>query len=154
MNLLVSVKNCSLVFFSSQVVGALQQQQPPLQPAVPPGSLETHPIDLSSPVPPSDPMVRKQVVQDLMAQMQGPYNFMQVRWNSWETKVGSTLRSAVLNAFPLRTPCWSMMDSPLTRLLCQRSLWSPLRTWKLHRWFVLQVSCSWLWLKTASLDFR
>uniref|UniRef100_A0A8C7XRD1 Cell cycle associated protein 1b n=1 Tax=Oryzias sinensis TaxID=183150 RepID=A0A8C7XRD1_9TELE len=61
----------------TEVVGALQQQQPPLQPAVPPGSLETHPIDLSSPVPPSDPMVRKQVVQDLMAQMQGPYNFMQ-----------------------------------------------------------------------------
>uniref|UniRef100_A0A8C8DM92 Cell cycle associated protein 1b n=1 Tax=Oryzias sinensis TaxID=183150 RepID=A0A8C8DM92_9TELE len=104
----------------TEVVGALQQQQPPLQPAVPPGSLETHPIDLSSPVPPSDPMVRKQVVQDLMAQMQGPYNFMQVRWNSWGTKVGSTLCSAVLNTFPLRTPCWSMMDSPLTRLLCQR----------------------------------
>lgn len=26
----------------------------------------------------SDPVVRKQVVQDLMAQMQGTYNFMQV----------------------------------------------------------------------------
>lgn len=57
----------------------MQQQQQPVQPAAPPVALETHPMNLASPVPPTDPMVRKQVVQDLMAQMQGTYNFMQVR---------------------------------------------------------------------------
>lgn len=31
-----------------------------------------------TPTPANDPVVRKQVVQDLMAQMQGTYNFMQV----------------------------------------------------------------------------
>lgn len=31
-----------------------------------------------TPPPASDPVVRKQAVQDLMAQMQGTYNFMQV----------------------------------------------------------------------------
>lgn len=62
-----------------QAVSAMQQQQQPVQPAAPPVALETHPMNLASPVPPTDPMVRKQVVQDLMAQMQGTYNFMQVR---------------------------------------------------------------------------
>lgn len=54
-------------------------QQPPVQSAASPVAMETHPLNLVSPAPPSDPMVRKQVVQDLMAQMQGTYNFMQVR---------------------------------------------------------------------------
>lgn len=54
-------------------------QQPPVQSAASPVAMETHPLNLVSPVPPSDPMARKQVVQDLMAQMQGTYNFMQVR---------------------------------------------------------------------------
>lgn len=64
-----------------QAVAALQQQQPqqqPVQPAAPPVALDTHPMNLTSPAPPTDPMARKQVVQDLMAQMQGTYNFMQV----------------------------------------------------------------------------
>lgn len=61
--------------FQTQAVNAMQQ------PAAPPVTLETHPMNLQSPVPPTDPMIRKQVVQDLMAQMQGTYNFMQVR--SW-----------------------------------------------------------------------
>lgn len=41
-------------------------------------SSETH--SLAPVLPPSsaDPLVRKQAVQDLMAQMQGTYNFMQV----------------------------------------------------------------------------
>ncbi|XP_077953594.1 caprin-1-like isoform X3 [Gasterosteus aculeatus] len=65
--------------FHSQAVSAIQQQQPPppVQPAASPVALETHPLNLVSPVPPTDPLVRKQVVQDLMAQMQGMYNFMQ-----------------------------------------------------------------------------
>lgn len=57
-----------------------QQQQQPVQPTAPPVALETHPMNLTSPAPPTDPLVRKQVVQDLMAQMQGTYNFMQVGW--------------------------------------------------------------------------
>lgn len=62
-----------------QAAAALQQQQPPpMQPAVLPVAMETHPLNLASPVPPNDPLVRKQVVKDLMAQMQGTYNFMQV----------------------------------------------------------------------------
>uniref|UniRef100_A0A8C7XNE0 Cell cycle associated protein 1b n=1 Tax=Oryzias sinensis TaxID=183150 RepID=A0A8C7XNE0_9TELE len=86
-------------FTETEVVGALQQQQPPLQPAVPPGSLETHPIDLSSPVPPSDPMVRKQVVQDLMAQMQGPYNFMQDSMLEYD---GQPIDPAIVSAQPMK----------------------------------------------------
>lgn len=59
---------------------AVSPMQQPVQPAAPPVALETHPMNLASPVPPTDPLVRKQVVQDLMAQMQGTYNFMQVSW--------------------------------------------------------------------------
>lgn len=55
--------------------------QQPVQPAVSPVALETHPLNLA---PSADPMARKQVVQDLMAQMQGTYNFMQVRTYSLE----------------------------------------------------------------------
>lgn len=55
------------------------QQLQPVQPASSPVALETHPLNLTSSVPATDPMARKQVVQDLMAQMQGMYNFMQVR---------------------------------------------------------------------------
>lgn len=68
--------------------------QQPMQPAAPPVALETHPMNLASPVPPTDPMVRKQVVQDLMAQMQGTYNFMQVgslylkSWSKVDVLVG------------------------------------------------------------------
>uniref|UniRef100_A0A8C6UL78 Cell cycle associated protein 1b n=1 Tax=Neogobius melanostomus TaxID=47308 RepID=A0A8C6UL78_9GOBI len=60
----------------SETVASLQQQ-PPVQTA-PPVPLDTHPLSLAPPSPQPDPMVRKQVVQDLMAQMQGTYNFMQV----------------------------------------------------------------------------
>lgn len=59
-----------------------QQQQPPpppVQPAASPVVLDAHPLSLAPSVPATDPMARKQVVQDLMAQMQGTYNFMQVR---------------------------------------------------------------------------
>lgn len=36
-------------------------------------------VNHMTPTPASDPVVRKQAVQDLMAQMQGTYNFMQVK---------------------------------------------------------------------------
>uniref|UniRef100_A0A671U9Y6 Cell cycle associated protein 1a n=1 Tax=Sparus aurata TaxID=8175 RepID=A0A671U9Y6_SPAAU len=57
----------------AQMVNSLEHQ--------PPAQLATEPtvtVDHGPPNPPSDPVVRKQVVQDLMAQMQGTYNFMQV----------------------------------------------------------------------------
>ena len=61
----------------------MQQQQQQQQAVQPPPSalpLESCPHQGSLPPasPPSDPLVRKQVVQDLMEQMQGTYNFMQV----------------------------------------------------------------------------
>lgn len=55
------------------MVNSLQHQPPTL--------LATEPavtVNHITPTPANDPVVRKQVVQDLMAQMQGTYNFMQV----------------------------------------------------------------------------
>lgn len=52
------------------------QHQPPVQLA----PEQTITVNQVSPTPDTDPVVRKQAVQDLMAQMQGTYNFMQVRW--------------------------------------------------------------------------
>ncbi|XP_041931209.1 caprin-1-like isoform X1 [Alosa sapidissima] len=48
------------------------QQQPPPSEAPPTSADPTPPVSVAA-----DPVVRKQVVQDLMAQMQGTYNFMQ-----------------------------------------------------------------------------
>lgn len=67
--------------FVLQAVSALQHP-PPVPSAPSPAIPDTHPLAPVTPVPPvpsADPVVRKQAVQDLMAQMQGPYNFMQVR---------------------------------------------------------------------------
>uniref|UniRef100_A0AAQ5Z9A3 Cell cycle associated protein 1b n=1 Tax=Amphiprion ocellaris TaxID=80972 RepID=A0AAQ5Z9A3_AMPOC len=70
-----------------------------LQPAAPPVALETHPMNLTSPVPPTDPMVRKQVVQDLMAQMQGTYNFMQDSMLEFD---GQAIDPAIVSAQPMK----------------------------------------------------
>lgn len=50
------------------------QHQPPTLLATDAAGTANH----VTPPPTSDPVVRKQAVQDLMAQMQGTYNFMQV----------------------------------------------------------------------------
>ncbi|KAG7231106.1 hypothetical protein INR49_027146 [Caranx melampygus] len=84
-----------------------QQQQQPVQPAAPPVALETHPMNLTSPVPPTDPMVRKQVVQDLMAQMQGTYNFMQDSMLEFD---GQPIDPAIVSAQPMKTA--QNMDLP------------------------------------------
>uniref|UniRef100_A0A669DAC6 Cell cycle associated protein 1b n=1 Tax=Oreochromis niloticus TaxID=8128 RepID=A0A669DAC6_ORENI len=79
-----------------------QQQQPqqqPVQPAAPPVALETHPMNLTSPAPPTDPMARKQVVQDLMAQMQGTYNFMQDSMLEFD---GQPIDPAIVSAQPMK----------------------------------------------------
>uniref|UniRef100_A0A3Q0SNI1 Cell cycle associated protein 1b n=1 Tax=Amphilophus citrinellus TaxID=61819 RepID=A0A3Q0SNI1_AMPCI len=87
--------------FHCQAVTALQQQpqQQPVQPAAPPVALETHPMSLASPVPPTDPMARKQVVQDLMAQMQGTYNFMQDSVLEFD---GQPIDPAIVSAQPMK----------------------------------------------------
>ncbi len=51
------------------------QHQPPAQLA----TEQTVTVNHAAPTPTNDPVVRKQAVQDLMAQMQGTYNFMQVK---------------------------------------------------------------------------
>ncbi|CAN9499102.1 unnamed protein product [Ophioblennius macclurei] len=82
----------------AEAVGALQQQQP-VQPAAPPVALETHPMNLASPASPTDPLVRKQVVQDLMAQMQGTYNFMQDSMLEFD---GQPIDPAIVSAQPMK----------------------------------------------------
>uniref|UniRef100_A0A669BM58 Cell cycle associated protein 1b n=1 Tax=Oreochromis niloticus TaxID=8128 RepID=A0A669BM58_ORENI len=88
----------------TEAVAALQQQQQqpqqqPVQPAAPPVALETHPMNLTSPAPPTDPMARKQVVQDLMAQMQGTYNFMQDSMLEFD---GQPIDPAIVSAQPMK----------------------------------------------------
>ncbi|XP_074488607.1 caprin-1b isoform X2 [Sebastes fasciatus] len=79
----------------TEAVVAMQQQQP----AASPVALETHPLNLASPVPPTDPLVRKQVVQDLMAQMQGTYNFMQDSMLEFD---GQPIDPAIVSAQPMK----------------------------------------------------
>uniref|UniRef100_A0A8C4ZYX7 Cell cycle associated protein 1b n=1 Tax=Gadus morhua TaxID=8049 RepID=A0A8C4ZYX7_GADMO len=57
--------------------------------------------------PPSDPLVRKQVVQDLMEQMQGTYNFMQDSMLEFE---GPPLDPAIVSAQPMKPP--QIVDMP------------------------------------------
>ncbi|XP_017261290.1 caprin-1b isoform X3 [Kryptolebias marmoratus] len=90
----------------TEAVSTLQQQQP-VQPAATPVALETHPVNLTSPVPTADPMVRKQVVQDLMAQMKGPYNFMQDSMLEFD---GTPIDPAIVSAQPMKPA--QTMDMP------------------------------------------
>ncbi|XP_056611276.1 caprin-1a [Triplophysa dalaica] len=83
---------------SLQAVNTLQQpQQPPaaMSPAL--VSSEPHTLDAVL-TPPADPVVRKQVVQDLMAQMQGTFNFMQDSMLEFE---GPPLDPAIVSAQPM-----------------------------------------------------
>uniref|UniRef100_A0A7N6ANZ4 Cell cycle associated protein 1a n=1 Tax=Anabas testudineus TaxID=64144 RepID=A0A7N6ANZ4_ANATE len=57
----------------AQMVNSLQHQSPAQMTPEP-----TVAVNHVTPTPATDPVVRKQAVQDLMAQMQGTYNFMQV----------------------------------------------------------------------------
>uniref|UniRef100_A0A8C5CJN3 Cell cycle associated protein 1b n=1 Tax=Gadus morhua TaxID=8049 RepID=A0A8C5CJN3_GADMO len=56
---------------------------------------------------PLDPLVRKQVVQDLMEQMQGTYNFMQDSMLEFE---GPPLDPAIVSAQPMKPP--QIVDMP------------------------------------------
>ncbi|XP_076159588.1 caprin-1b isoform X1 [Alosa pseudoharengus] len=90
----------------SEAVSSLQQQ-PPVQTAPSPVVSEPHPLTTVTPTPPADPILRKQVVQDLMAQMQGPYNFMQDSMLEFD---GPPIDPAIVSAQPMK-PAQSM-DMP------------------------------------------
>ncbi|XP_035855461.1 caprin-1a isoform X3 [Sander lucioperca] len=76
----------------AQMVNSLQHQ--------PPAQLATEPtVNHGTPPPPADPVVRKQVVQDLMAQMQGTYNFMQDSMLEFD---GQALDPAIVSAQPMK----------------------------------------------------
>ncbi|XP_077178247.1 caprin-1 isoform X2 [Paroedura picta] len=76
---------------STEVVNSLQQQPQTTSPPVPdPHTLST--------VAQADPLVRRQRVQDLMAQMQGPYNFMQDSMLEFDNQA---LDPAIVSAQPM-----------------------------------------------------
>ncbi|XP_016416314.1 caprin-1-like isoform X1 [Sinocyclocheilus rhinocerous] len=91
-----------------EVVNSMQPVQTAPTPVVP----EPHPLTTVTPTPPSDPVVRQQVVQDLMAQMQGPYNFMQDSMLDFD---GQSLDPAIVLAQPMK-PVPSMEMPPM---VCQ-----------------------------------
>ncbi|KAI7802741.1 caprin-1b [Triplophysa rosa] len=93
----------------TQVVNSMQQ---PVQAAPTPVVPEPHPLTTVNPTSPSDPVIRKQVVQDLMAQMQGPYNFIQDSMLEFD---GQALDPAIVLAQPMK-PAPSMDLPPM---LCQ-----------------------------------
>ncbi|XP_033005906.1 caprin-1 isoform X4 [Lacerta agilis] len=74
-----------------EVVNSLQQQPQATSPPVP----DAHTLTA---VAQADPLVRRQRVQDLMAQMQGPYNFMQDSMLEFENQ---TLDPAIVSAQPM-----------------------------------------------------
>ncbi|XP_051570923.1 caprin-1-like isoform X2 [Myxocyprinus asiaticus] len=84
---------------SSQAVSTLQQQQPPAATSPSLVSSEPHTLNTVLPPPATDPVVRKQVVQDLMAQMQGTFNFMQDSMLDFE---GPPLDPAIVSAQPMK----------------------------------------------------
>ncbi|XP_072278206.1 caprin-1 isoform X2 [Pyxicephalus adspersus] len=88
-----------------EVVNSLQQPQP-TSPVVP----EPLALNAISQVQP-DPIVRRQRVQDLMAQMQGPYNFMQDSMLDFENQ---PIDPAIVSAQPMN-PAQSM---ELPQMVC------------------------------------
>ncbi|XP_061615611.1 caprin-1-like isoform X2 [Phyllopteryx taeniolatus] len=93
-----------------QMVNSLKHQ-PPAQ--MPPE--QSAAVNHVSPSPSTDPVVRKQVVQDLMAQMQGTYNFMQDSVLDFD---GQALDPAIVSAQPMK-PLVQTVD--LQQLACASS---------------------------------
>ncbi|KAM4592657.1 caprin-1a isoform 2-T2 [Odontesthes bonariensis] len=78
----------------AQMVNTLQHQPPPQMTPEP-----TVTVNQVAPCPTADPVVRQQVVQDLMAQMQGTYNFMQESIIEFD---GHALDPAIVSAQPMK----------------------------------------------------
>uniref|UniRef100_A0A8C5B164 Cell cycle associated protein 1a n=1 Tax=Gadus morhua TaxID=8049 RepID=A0A8C5B164_GADMO len=76
------------------MVNSLQHQPLAQLTPEPPAS-----VDQDITCPPADPVVRKQVVQDLMAQMQGTFNFMQDSMLEFD---GQALDPAIVSAQPMK----------------------------------------------------
>uniref|UniRef100_A0A8K9VBU4 Cell cycle associated protein 1b n=1 Tax=Oncorhynchus mykiss TaxID=8022 RepID=A0A8K9VBU4_ONCMY len=77
----------------------------PVQSALPPNDLETHSLNVATVTP---PVVRKQAVQDLLSQMQGPYNFMQDSMLEFD---GQLIDPAIVSAQPMK-PAAQNIDLP------------------------------------------
>ncbi|XP_055057335.2 caprin-1a isoform X1 [Misgurnus anguillicaudatus] len=85
---------------SSQAVSSLQEPQQSSTAVSPPlVSSEPHTLNAVLPPPAADPVIRKQVVQDLMAQMQGTFNFMQDSMLEFD---GPPLDPAIVSAQPMK----------------------------------------------------
>ncbi|XP_013981403.2 caprin-1 isoform X1 [Salmo salar] len=82
----------------TEAVSTILQQ--PVQSAPPPITTEAHPLNGATPpgTPPADPVVRKQEVQNLLSQMQGPYNFMQDSMLEFD---GQPIDPAIVSAQPI-----------------------------------------------------
>uniref|UniRef100_A0A674E4X4 Caprin-1-like n=1 Tax=Salmo trutta TaxID=8032 RepID=A0A674E4X4_SALTR len=82
----------------TEAVSTILQQ--PVQSAPPPITTEAHPLNRATPpgTPPADPVVRKQEVQNLLSQMQGPYNFMQDSMLEFD---GQPIDPAIISAQPI-----------------------------------------------------
>uniref|UniRef100_A0AAQ5YP59 Cell cycle associated protein 1a n=1 Tax=Amphiprion ocellaris TaxID=80972 RepID=A0AAQ5YP59_AMPOC len=100
----------------AQMVNSLQHQ--------PPAQLAPEPIVTVNQVSPTpatpDPVVRKQAVQDLMAQMQGTYNFMQDSMLEFD---GQALDPAIVSAQPMKpvqTVDLQQMGGPSSMCLRQK----------------------------------
>uniref|UniRef100_A0A8C7XQ00 Cell cycle associated protein 1a n=1 Tax=Oryzias sinensis TaxID=183150 RepID=A0A8C7XQ00_9TELE len=94
----------------AQMVNSLQHQ-PPAQLSAEP----TAAVNQGPPSPASDQVVRKQAVQDLMAQMQGTYNFMQDSMLEFD---GQALDPAIVSAQPMKlvqTVDLQQLSGPLIR---------------------------------------
>ncbi|KAM9503727.1 caprin-1b isoform 2-T2 [Salvelinus alpinus] len=89
----------------TEVVSVVQQQ--PVQSALPPNDLETHSLNVATPTV-TPPVVRKQAVQDLLSQMQGPYNFMQDSMLEFD---GQLIDPAIVSAQPMK-PAAQNIDLP------------------------------------------
>ncbi|XP_061526452.1 caprin-1-like isoform X2 [Phycodurus eques] len=93
-----------------QMVNSLKHQPPAQMPQE-----QSAAVNHVSPSPSTDPVVRKQVVQDLMAQMQGTYNFMQDSVLDFD---GQALDPAIVSAQPMKPPVQTV---DLQQLACASS---------------------------------
>ncbi|KAJ8002585.1 hypothetical protein DPEC_G00160430 [Dallia pectoralis] len=92
-----------------EAVSPIQQQ--PVESTPPPVALETHPLNGSpAAVRPADPVVRKQTVQDLLSQMQGPYNFMQDSMLEFD---GQPMDPAIVSAQPMKPATQNLVLSQM-----------------------------------------
>uniref|UniRef100_A0AAY5ET26 Cell cycle associated protein 1a n=1 Tax=Electrophorus electricus TaxID=8005 RepID=A0AAY5ET26_ELEEL len=127
------------VWFAAHAVVSSLSQQPVPPPAVSPALVSSEAQALNPVLPPpssaADPLVRKQAVQDLMAQMQGTYNFMQDSMLEFD---GQPLDPAIVSAQPMKSAqmvcapgklAFSFCTHSMTDTVCDVSMVSPSDTY-------------------------